>query len=116
MSTENMAALLAQDRGGQGRDGVLKSGCWRRGFQSIMCAVRRSRGALPRKHGPLAQLVEHWTFNPLVDGSSPSRPTISFLAPEKSCKSLSGKVGFPAIDPDAAAVIDREGSDEADEE
>ena len=24
-------------------------------------------------HGPLAQLVEHRTFNPMVDGSSPSR-------------------------------------------
>ncbi len=26
--------------------------------------------------GSVAQLVEHWTFNPLVEGSSPSRPTI----------------------------------------
>lgn len=26
--------------------------------------------------GPLAQSVEHRTFNPLVDGSNPSRPTI----------------------------------------
>ena len=26
--------------------------------------------------GPLAQLVEQWTLNPLVEGSSPSRPTI----------------------------------------
>jgi hypothetical protein len=25
--------------------------------------------------GPLAQLAEQWTFNPLVEGSSPSRPT-----------------------------------------
>ena len=25
--------------------------------------------------GPLAQLVEHWTFNPLVAGSTPARPT-----------------------------------------
>lgn len=26
--------------------------------------------------GPLAQLVEHWTFNPLVAGSSPAGPTV----------------------------------------
>ena len=26
--------------------------------------------------GPLAQLVEQWTLNPLVEGSNPSRPTI----------------------------------------
>ena len=25
--------------------------------------------------GPLAQLVEQWTFNPFVEGSNPSRPT-----------------------------------------
>jgi hypothetical protein len=25
--------------------------------------------------GPLAQLVEQWTLNPLVEGSNPSRPT-----------------------------------------
>ena len=29
--------------------------------------------------GPLAQLVEQWTFNPLVEGSNPSRPTIFFV-------------------------------------
>ncbi len=27
-------------------------------------------------NGPLAQLVEQWTFNPLVVGSNPTRPTI----------------------------------------
>ena len=27
-------------------------------------------------HGPLAQLVEQWTLNPLVVGSIPTRPTI----------------------------------------
>ena len=27
-------------------------------------------------HGSLAQLVEHRTFNPMVEGSNPSRPTI----------------------------------------
>jgi hypothetical protein len=26
--------------------------------------------------GPLAQLVEHRTFNPMVVGSNPTRPTI----------------------------------------
>ena len=35
-------------------------------------------GELPKgKVGPLAQLVEQRTFNPWVDGSSPSGPTIS---------------------------------------
>src|SRR5512134_1662055 len=28
-----------------------------------------------RKQGPLAQLVEQWTLNPLVVGSNPTRPT-----------------------------------------
>jgi hypothetical protein len=33
---------------------------------------------LPKgKVGPLAQLVEQRTFNPWVDGSSPSGPTVS---------------------------------------
>jgi hypothetical protein len=27
-------------------------------------------------NGSLAQLVEHRTFNPMVEGSNPSRPTI----------------------------------------
>src|SRR5882672_10478156 len=35
-----------------------------------------SGGAPQRRPGPLAQLVEHWTFNPLVAGSNPARPTI----------------------------------------
>ena len=29
--------------------------------------------------GPLAQLVEHLTFNQVVVGSNPTRPTILFL-------------------------------------
>src|SRR4029077_5792385 len=37
-------------------------------------AGRRTHGA-----GALAQSVEHRTFNPLVDGSTPSRPTIYCL-------------------------------------
>ncbi len=38
------------------------------------------------ERGPLAQLVEHRTFNPVVGGSSPPRLTILLndLAPEKS--------------------------------
>lgn len=37
-------------------------------------------GELPKgKVGPLAQLVEQRTFNPWVDGSSPSGPTFSKL-------------------------------------
>ncbi|MEY4576001.1 MAG: hypothetical protein RL701_704 [Pseudomonadota bacterium] len=31
------------------------------------------------KHGPLAQLVEQWILNPLVEGSTPSWPTPSSL-------------------------------------
>ncbi len=30
---------------------------------------------LMRHGGLLAQVVEQWTFNPLVEGSSPSQPT-----------------------------------------
>jgi hypothetical protein len=33
-------------------------------------------GLLQSSHGSLAQLVEHRTFNPMVEGSNPSRPTI----------------------------------------
>jgi hypothetical protein len=29
--------------------------------------------------GPLAQLVEQWTLNPLAEGSSPSWPTNVFV-------------------------------------
>ncbi len=32
-------------------------------------------GLLPPTSGPLAQLVEQWTLNPLAEGSSPSWPT-----------------------------------------
>ena len=32
-----------------------------------------------KQHGPLAQSVEQWTFNPLVAGSSPARPTTLLL-------------------------------------
>jgi hypothetical protein len=32
-------------------------------------------GIMRAWYGPLAQLVEHRTFNPMVDGSNPSRPT-----------------------------------------
>src|SRR5690606_3585408 len=35
--------------------------------------------ARPERDGPLAQLVEQWTLNPLVVGSSPTRPTTNFL-------------------------------------
>lgn len=51
----------------------------------IPCGIARGDGgsvASPRaaaiflKDGSLAQSVEHRTFNPLVDGSNPSRPTI----------------------------------------
>ena len=31
------------------------------------------------KYGPLAQLVEHLTFNQVVAGSIPARPTINLL-------------------------------------
>src|SRR3954463_5439613 len=39
------------------------------------------------KRGPLAQLVEQWTLNPLAEGSSPSWPTanqLSFRSPRRS--------------------------------
>ena len=45
----------------------------------IMKLMESARiGELPKgKVGPLAQLVEQRTFNPWVDGSSPSGPTNS---------------------------------------
>jgi hypothetical protein len=33
----------------------------------------------PKSFGALAQSVEHRTFNPLVDGSIPSRPKIKLV-------------------------------------
>lgn len=36
-------------------------------------------------HGPLAQLVEQWTLNPLVEGSNPSWPTKSLSKPGSMC-------------------------------
>lgn len=36
-------------------------------------------------------------LNPLVLGSSPTRPTISDLPPEKSCKALKGKARFAVL-------------------
>ena len=43
-------------------------------------------GELPKgKVGPLAQLVEQRTFNPWVDGSSPSGPTYILIACDLSC-------------------------------
>ena|GEM_PF-4607850 len=35
-----------------------------------------TRSTIRNEFGPLAQLVEQWTFNPLVERSSRSRPTI----------------------------------------
>ena len=35
-----------------------------------------TRGIICRLSGPLAQLVEHLTFNQVVAGSIPARPTI----------------------------------------
>lgn len=35
------------------------------------------------KNGMLAQLVEQWTFNPFVVGSTPAHPTKLALAAEK---------------------------------
>ena len=36
---------------------------------------RASERNRDRNKGLLAQLVEQWTFNPLVGGSSPAQPT-----------------------------------------
>ena len=47
-------------------------------------------GELPKgKVGPLAQLVEQRTFNPWVDGSSPSGPTDFTFVPKQ--QHVSGK-------------------------
>ena len=42
---------------------------------SISDVVSRPEQILGPPYGPLAQLVEHRTFNPLVEGSNPSWPT-----------------------------------------
>ncbi len=40
----------------------------------------------PALLGPLAQSVEQWIFNPLVEGSNPSRPTIVYRNPDPSVR------------------------------
>ena len=48
----------------------------RRDASSFVAGKSARIGELPKgKVGPLAQLVEQRTFNPWVDGSSPSGPT-----------------------------------------
>ena len=48
------------------------------GSSSLNAGKSARIGELPKgKVGPLAQLVEQRTFNPWVDGSSPSGPTSS---------------------------------------
>ena len=42
------------------------------------------------RHGSLAQLVEQLTFNQLVAGSNPARPTILLLT--KECKTIGGRL------------------------
>src|SRR6218665_3474244 len=47
-------------------------------WRSVPGAGRRRRGARTKlnwREGPVAQLVEQWTFNPWVAGSSPAGPT-----------------------------------------
>src|SRR5690348_8991250 len=45
-----------------------------------LCSFRAVRYHAAASGGPLAQLVEHRTFNPLVAGSTPARPTIISVA------------------------------------
>ena len=42
-----------------------------RGFTALTCRIGKNSGTL-------AQLVEQWTFNPFVVGSTPARPTKIF--------------------------------------
>ena len=44
-------------------------------FTSPTSCQKRTRHTVSQIHGPLAQLVEHLTFNQGVTGSSPVRPT-----------------------------------------
>jgi hypothetical protein len=44
--------------------------------------------------GSLAQLVEQRTFNPLVAGSNPARPTTNSVAPEKGWKASASQPFF----------------------
>jgi hypothetical protein len=44
--------------------------------------------------GPLAQLVEQWTFNPFVDGSNPSWPTTSCVTQRLKLKHNETHIGW----------------------
>ena len=52
-----------------------------------------NRGPRPRQNGPLAQLVEHLTFNQGVVGSRPTRPTKYYVNSPARC-SLLHRRGF----------------------
>ena len=39
-------------------------------------------------NGPLAQSVEHWTFNPMVVGSIPTRPIKNLIIRKQSFQKL----------------------------
>ena len=53
-----------------------RSVCYSHFPRSIMTRPRNAAEYCRQStSGPLAQLVEHWTFNPLVAGSIPARPT-----------------------------------------
>jgi hypothetical protein len=52
-------------------------GCVVKNYEYYMPPLPRHRQQ--RKEGSLAQLVEQLTFNQLVAGSNPARPTTSYL-------------------------------------
>ncbi len=64
------------------------------------------RDRVLKQCGPLAQLVEHWTFNPLVIGSIPIRPTIRLIEilDGEALKSKPGSYTGLGGDPEQAGV------------
>ena len=56
---------------------------------------------MPPTDEPVAQLVEHRTFNAVVAGSSPARLTISSLKPGEKVISVS----FPPLDPPSRSQL-----------
>lgn len=57
--------------------------------------------------GPLAQLVEHRAFNPLVVGSNPTRPTINTIWRTQLIDNTYAEVAWVVLTaPDADAALD----------
>ena len=61
-------------------------------------AVLADKASRDEADGSLAQLVEQWTLNPLVVGSSPTRPTIHSVTEFSSPISQASRLSSEAAD------------------